>query len=108
MSLIDQIAQTLGDTNGTLITAIETSAIEHLDFELECQGTGHPREEVGHRLDQPATWVVTAPCGLELLKCNGWVNYVIAIPNLVIRCHCGAVHPVTLHRFIPLNPTDKP
>ena len=78
--------------------------LEALEFEPGCEGSGHPLEIDGHVLGLPATWMTIPPCGMEQLKCAGWVNYLLQSTQIVgFRCPCGSKHMKSDTRFIPLN-----
>lgn len=46
--------------------------LEHLDFDLQCEGLYHSRALQGHVPAQPASWYLIAPChGARLMICDG-------------------------------------
>ena len=77
--------------------------IEHLDFEPPCQARPHYTGAWGHVPEQPARWLVEAPCGASKMMCDGWVLSWVADP-IALDCQpgCGGYHPYSEVRRIPL------
>lgn len=74
---------------------------EELDKLPPCTGHTHSFGLWGHRPEDPAHWLVGAPCGCSWFMCNGWVASSKTWPYL--NCECGAAHEMRELSYLPLD-----
>lgn len=81
---------------------IELTIKEELEKLPPCEGRTHPEERFGHRLEQPASYLVSIPCGDAWLACEGWVTDIGHY--LWLDCECAERrHRLDEIRYTPLD-----
>lgn len=81
-------------------TTIETTTVEAAlsDAPEPCEGYMHARGLYGHVASQDAAYLVSSPCGISWLACEGWVS----AAYMRVECErCGS-HLKAELSFVPL------
>lgn len=81
----------------------DVEVLKALEFTIPCESHSHHKGQYGHIPEQAAEWSVTAPCGVQLLLCTGWVNTAIAGTYSRCACTCGVEHRYHEYRYVPLG-----
>jgi hypothetical protein len=80
----------------------DTTVLDDLDFEPRCEARAHGTGTSGHVVDEPAAFLVVAPCGASRMMCAAWVASTLPHQKLVCVPGCRQTHSFTLVKFIPL------
>lgn len=79
---------------------------EILSEQPACEGPTHPEAKYGHRPEEAAAYLVTAPCGLGMFMCASWVHTCHYYTDLYCgTAGCGNYHPWEEVIITPLDIT---
>lgn len=82
---------------------VDEMVLMSLDFQPACESDAHEQGTYACVPEQPASYVVTCPCGHTDLQCAGSAEHMLVVFTIWCDRGCGKTYPAEKFRIMPLE-----